>query len=640
MKWTCDEKGVFSLHCGEILLFRGYAQAYHVDKRRIDTRFSSFLGKEETSEGMILTYQADNGLVLRETLTVSDGVPAAKCALSDADGSEVETRRLIPVIANGNGDDCLPLWNHLFTKMLLFPYDNDTWNRYEAVPLRVGRTSYDLTVFLNEETREGLLVAAIDYDSWKNALVISHNATRHLNCVSGIADEQTRDVCPHGTLIGKSVESSRFIFLYGPDYRDLLERFGRLLYEDRKPLQWTEGVPFGFNAFAGLARKMSNEVFERTAKFLREELLPRGFQNNGYVYTNLDGGWQRLESGERQRIKDEMHANGQKAGLYDGPFVFHPRMEGSFDAEIPGCPGHTFSEMMLRDEQGELLPSVDGLYALDVTHPLWREYTKQKVESYAREGYDYWKIDFLSHGAMEGVHYDKSVRTGRQAIAKAYAWLEELISPERYGRPLFLSISLAPLFPYGHGHGRRACCDTFGTYDFIEYELNSQTYGWWINRTLYDCNDPDHIVLLNSFNVKRDSTEGEARARYTTGAISGALMLLSDDYDRPEARERALRFATNAEINDIARSRIAFRPVDNNAGSASHAYTAKINGEQYMAVFTWKPYAEHVEVCPEHADIPRGVYRDLWTGKTFDCTEGSICWDTDGCDALLLKLEK
>ena len=89
MKWTCDEKGVFSLHCGEILLFRGYAQAYHVDKRRIDTRFSSFLGKEETSEGMILTYQADNGLVLRETLTVSDGVPAAKCALSDADGSEV-----------------------------------------------------------------------------------------------------------------------------------------------------------------------------------------------------------------------------------------------------------------------------------------------------------------------------------------------------------------------------------------------------------------------------------------------------------------------------------------------------------------------------------------------------------------------
>ena len=36
MKWTCGEKGDFALYCGDILLFRGYAQAYHVDKRKID----------------------------------------------------------------------------------------------------------------------------------------------------------------------------------------------------------------------------------------------------------------------------------------------------------------------------------------------------------------------------------------------------------------------------------------------------------------------------------------------------------------------------------------------------------------------------------------------------------------------------
>ncbi len=640
MNWLFGENGSFSLYHGETLLFRGSAQAEHVDGRRIDTRTARFLGKKDADGETVLTYASENGLVLTETLTLTDGVPGVKCALSAADGSPVETRRLIPLVANGNDGEALRLWSDLFAKMLLIPYDNDTWNRYEAVPLRVGRTSYDVTVILNEETREGLLFAAIDYDDWKNALVIDHTATRHLKCISGIADEQTRDVCPHGTLVGPCVESSRFIILYGPDYRALLERFGQMLYAHRKPLQWTEGVPFGFNAFAGLARKMSNEVFERTAKFMREELLPRGFQNNGFVYTNLDGGWQRLDGGERRRIKDEMHACGQKAGLYDGPFTFHPRMEGSFDAEIPGCPGHTFNEMMLRDERGELLPPVDGLYALDVTHPLWRAYTKQKVESYAREGYDYWKIDFLSHGAMEGVHYDPSVRTGRQAIAQGYAWLEELISPEHYGRPLFLSISLAPLFPYGHGHGRRACCDTFGTDEYIEYELNAQTFGWWINRSLYDCNDPDHLVLLNSFNIRRDSTEGEARARYTTGVISGALMLLSDDYDRPEARERALCFATNREANDIARSRVAFRPAESGGVSAAHVYTARIGDEQYAAVFSWKPYAERITLSPDRAGIPCGKYRDIWTGRVFDCGAGPILWDTEGCDALLLKLEK
>lgn len=77
-----------------------------------------------------------------------------------------------------------------------------------------------------------------------------------------------------------------------------------------------------------------------------------------------------------------------------------------------------------------------------------------------------------------------------------------------------------------------------------------------------------------------------------------------------------------------------------NGFSASHAYTATIDGDQYVAVFAWFPFKETFTVCPERAGIERGVYRDLWTGKTFDCTEGSIVWEADGCDALLLKLVK
>ncbi len=640
MFWKCDEKGVFALYEKEQLLFFGYAQAKTADGRAIDTRTARYLGKEEENGALLLRYEAENGLVLTEKLSqIENGIPCAQCTLSDRSGAEIETNRLVPLIANGNDDACPTCWSSLFSKMLLVPYDNDQWNRYEAVPLRVGRRSYELTELLNEESGEGLLFGAIDYDRWKNAIVCSHASTRHLLCISGVADEGTKDVCPHGTILGVSVSSARFVFFFGSDWRRVLEDYGRLIEKLHPPVRWEEGVPFGFNTFAGLARKMSNEVFERTADFMIDTLLPRSFQNNGVVYLNLDGGWQMLPEDERVRIREKIKAKGQKVGLYDGTFVFRPRRDTGFETEIPGCPGHTFAEIMLRDPWGELLEPVDGLYAMDVTHPLWREYTRRKFEDYKEWGYDYLKIDFLSHGAMEGVHFDKSIRTGRQAINKAYEFLRELISPENMGKPFFLSLSIAPLFPCGFGHARRFCCDAFGTNEYIEYVLNTQTYGWWENRTLYDFNDPDHIVLLKSFNIPRDTREGEARARYTTAVISGAMMLLSDDFDRPEAVERALKFACNEEVNAIARSRVAFRPSAPNGASSAHVYTAEIGGETYAAVFGWKLCPEEIVFSPEKAGLPRGTYRDLWSGKRFDLSNEDLNWRLDSCDAMLLKFE-
>ncbi len=647
MIWKVLEPGMFgnmfALMEGDDIIFRGYAEAYHMDGRMIETRYSELKDCREENGCTVLTYTNGTGLVLTEYLYYMDGQPVAKCTLSDESGAEVESNKLVPLIANANiRDDSIPMWRDLlFGKQLLIPFDNDNWFRYEAVPLRPGRTSYDFTVYFDEYTREGILLGALDFDTWKNGIVNSHTDTRTLRCVSGIADLGSHDVCPHGSLIGKSVESARFLVLHGNDYRDLLEYYGDVISGERAPLTWDEGVPFGFNAFAGLARKMSNETFEKVYDFLSKELEPKGFKNDaGLIYHNLDGGWQRLDENERLALKDRIHEDGNKAGIYDGPFGCRPFGPKGFDSELPGFPGHTYNEVLLRDEMGRPLPPVDGLYAMDVTHPLWFEYTRRKFENFKKWGYDYLKIDFLTHGCMEGVRYDKSIRTGRQAITQAYKFIADLIDEKNFGRPFFLSISISPLFPYGFCHARRFCCDSFGTNDYIEYVLNTQTYAWWENKRLYAFNDPDHIVLHQSFNVQRVIEEGEARARYTTGAISGAMMLLSDDYTLPEAQERALKFATNPEVNKVVRSREAFRPVEFNGVSASPAYTAKIDGEQYVAVFSWFPFKKTIEVCPVRAGIERGVYRDLWTGKTFDCTEGKIVWEAEKCDALLLKLEK
>ena len=172
----------------------------------------------------------------------------------------------------------------------------------------------------------------------------------------------------------------------------------------------------------------------------------------------------------------------------------------------------------------------------------------------------------------------------------------------------------------------------------MEYELNSHTYGWWLNYTYIYYNDPDHIVLLKSFGMEKDNTEGEARARYTTAVIGGTVMMLSDDYERPEARERAKKLACNRDVNRIAASQTAFLPVESAGSSASEAYSAVINGKACVALFHWTPRKETVILDAARAGLKKDAeYTDLWSGRTFKCENGLLCWEIEGCDALLLQ---
>ena len=640
LNWKADENesGIFGLYSGERPILISSAYAKDSLGRRIDTRTAALTGKEQREDFLKLVYTAENGLVLTELLKTEGGIPTAQCILSSADGSEVETNALTPLSMRAKGEESPYLWRDLGSKILLVPYDNDMWMRYEAVSLRAGRKSSDVTVLFSEDTREGLLFGAMDFDVWKNALACPGTDARILEarCGADASDESTHDVFPHGTVKGASVSSSRFMILYGDDYRSLLEAYADALNEERKPRTWNQGVPFGFNSYAGLAWKLNADNFRASGDFLFEKLLPAGFENNGTNYVNLDGGWQRIPEQDRLAMKDDFHARGQKAGIYDAPFACFAKDP---DTPLPWLPEHTYRELLLCGPDGQPLPRVDGSIPYDVTLPLWREWTRIKADRFIEWGYDYLKIDFLSHAGMEGIHADPYVRTGRQALTQGYRYLESLYSEERNRRPFFLSLSIAPLFPYGYGNARRFSCDAFGLSEDIEYVLNAQTCSWWTNQKLYQYNDPDHIVLLRSFCMPKDSSENEAKARYTSAVIAGSVMLLADDYTRPEAMERTLRIAGRTEINRIAASGTAFRPVDSAGGSASHAYTAMICGKTYTALFAWNSRPEDISVSCQRAGIPEGTYRDLWTGKKTVTENGMLTWHFQGTDAALFVKE-
>lgn len=638
MKWLYNEEGIFKLICDDKEVLSAYAKASHADGRTIDTRTAVLVKKTISADEneQFFFFEDGNGLCLTEKLAVSGtGVPVVSCSLSQKDGQEVETNCLIPLITQGLSEKSPGIWKSIWSKMLLVPYDNTMWLRYEAQPLRAGRKSYDFTVLFQEDSREGILIGAADFNVWKNAIICSGTEAKSLLVRSGIADTGTHDTLAHGIVSGKTVDSSRFYILYGSDYRRLLEQYGDLIAAEENHLTWSEGVPFGFNSWAGLAFRLNADNFQKTGKFLRDTLQPAGFENRGTAYMNLDAGWNVIPEEVLISMVKELHENGQKAGIYDAPFAFFGKDPGQ---EIPGAPGHRFEEILLKTPDGKLLEKVDGAIPFDVTHPIWKKQMEWKLARFVKWDFDYVKLDFMTHGGMEGCHYDSSVRTGRQAVTMGYEFISGYLSKDRIGKPFFISLSIAPLFPCGYSHARRFSCDAFGTDEDVEYVLNAQTYAWWQSGRLYQFNDPDHICLLKGAFTERDSLEGEARARYTSAVIAGTVMLLSDDYERQEARRRAKLLTGNREINEAAASMISFCPVEAEGASASSAFTAVIGGKQYVALFHWKKNRETVQVDCSRAGIRQGAcYKELWSGSKMQDENGMIVWQAEGCDAILLK---
>ena len=629
MKWQAEEKGMFTLYAGEHPVLTASAAAV-ADGEELDSRRALASHEEKTENVLRLVYEFEGGLCLEERLRCGAECAEAQCAVFRKNGEKVTTNSLTPLVARGKGDEPY-LWRDLRSKMLLVPYDNDMWMRYEEIALRAGARSYDVTVLFHDSLKEALLIGAMDFDVWKNALACPGTDARILEarCGAGASGEGSHDREVHGSVSDVCVASSRFMVLFGEDWRKLLEQYAQVLSSERAPRRSEFTVPFGFNSYAGLGRECNKETFRGSGDFIHDRLMPRGFQNQGQTFINLDGGWQFLVGVEESlRIKDDLHARGQKAGAYDAPFACFQR---DLTQELPLLPGHTYEEILLRDHAGRLLPRVDGSLPYDVTHPVWKAWTEKKMQQLLDWGFDYLKIDFLSHGGMEGKHWDPKITTGRQALHLGYELIDSLLDEKRIGRPFFLSLSIAPLFPYGYGNSRRFSCDAFGLTEDIEYVLNAQYYSWWTGGTLYQYNDPDHIVLMRSFCMLRDSLEGEARARYTTGVVCGPMLLLSDDYRREEVRARTEKIAGNEEINALARRALSFRPI------AKNLYAASEGDAHYLAVFSIREGAETLRIPLKQEGLREGTWRDLWSGKQYAAEDGCLQLSFEGTDAALLQ---
>lgn len=528
------------------------------------------------------------------------------------EGSGLSVNWIGPVVVDVTGGVDLGVAND--NRALCVPFDNDHFVRYDAKSINTSGVSYEVAAFYDNATRNGLVVGSVEHDVWKTGIFFSgsNNKLNQMNVYGGQASPY--DTMPHGSVTGSLVSSPTMFVGFGEDWRQTMERFAAANLHFAPKLSWTNGVPFGWNSWGVLQQSVNYTDVIAASDFFHTNLQPQGFSNGGTVYINLDSFWDNLSDSQLQQFVDHCHSNGQKAGIYWTPFVFWGTASQGSNWTMTAT-SYTWSQAYLRTSDGSVQVN-DGGIAIDPTHPGFQQMANYYINYFTNHGFDFIKLDFLSHGALEGIHYNTNITTGIQAYNFGMSNLLRQIN----GR-MFVSESIAPLFPYRYAHSRRIACDAqTSQIGNTEYTMNSVSYGWWLDN-LYQFNDPDVMVFGNG------TDSNEQQSRLISGAVTG-LMLDGDDLTTTGGQQGAQACLTNAAINAVARAGQTFTPVEGNTGSsAANLFSRQDSANSWLiAVFNYTSSSASQTINLSRAGLPSGTYAavNLWDGTTVFVTNSFI----------------
>ncbi len=588
------------------------------------TNYTSWAWSTVSSNQVVVTATGNGHPTMKQFFTL-DQTDSFLVRL-EMDGSALSANWMGPVVVDSTGG--VDLGSYGDDRALFVPFDNDHFITYNSMPINSSSTSYEAGAFYDNVSRNGLVVGSVTHDSWKSGVYWSgsNNRLNQMNVFGGsVSAAVTWDVMPHGSLSGNSISSPTVFVGFGPDWRVTMQSFADENTLFAPKLAWTNGVPFGWNSWGVLQTGINYTEATNASAFIRQNLQSNAFNNNGLIYVNLDSYWDNMSAAQLQAFVNYCHANGQKAGIYWTPFVWWGSSANAASSYVEGS-SYTYSQALLHNATGGFETN-DGALAMDLTHPATLTRINHYIGEFTNWGFDYIKLDFLSHGALEGVHYNTNVTTGIQAFNQGMQY----VFNQLHGT-MFISESIAPIFPSQYAHSRRIACDAGDSYiQNTAYTLNSVSYGWWIDR-LYSFNDPDLMVFLGP-------TTNENQSRLISAAITG-LFLDGDSFTNAASQAAAQTTLTNLAINSVARSGQTFLPVESNTGTnASTVFVQQQGATWFLAAFNYGAASLSTNIDLTRCGIS-GVAAavDLWNGSVLPVTPTNLALSLNAKQARLLKL--
>jgi len=380
-----------------------------------------------------------------------------------------------------------------------------------------------------------------------------------------------------------------------------------------------------------------------------DALKASGLQEHGFVYINLDSGWQGSFDANGRPIPntstfpdikamvDHIHANGQKAGIYWIPGIEQPAVDGNYP--ILGTPYHTQDIVVQPLAKGNAFagnPPSPYHDKIDFSKPGAQEYIDSVVALFSSWGVDFIKLDAVTPGSYSN---DLSIdnRADIEAYSKAIA---------KTGRPIWLTVSWQLSQDYAsvwqqHSNARRIdddveCegrCTTLTNwprivlreYDDVSWQHEtSPSLGW---------NDMDTLDVGDG--VLDGLSDPEKQTAVTIWAMANSPLYLGGDLTKLDS------FAKNAFTNDelIAVDQ-AGRPAVQVTGGAQPVWMSKqADGSVYVALYNLNGLPGKVTVRWSDLGFRNATtVRDVWNRINLGSSPGQFTTTILGHGARLLKV--
>jgi alpha-galactosidase len=356
---------------------------------------------------------------------------------------------------------------------------------------------------------------------------------------SGMPESLQLQVPPQSGLV-----SDPIMLLYGEDGTTTLRR-GLKAAGHAAGARLFPGVPRGWSSWYHLGLAVTEADIARHAAFLSKKMpaLVRSSADGYHAVIQLDDGWMPRWQRWGDWIANEFFASGLsalakgvrrhrlEAGIWLAPF--HVAADSQLAATHP--------DWLLTASDGTPLvdPRLSRAYdILDATHPAAQQFLEDLFLGLRRDGFSYFKLDFLYGAAYEGGRHDPEV-TGTQALRQGLKLIADTINPPDKPESAFILACGAPLMPVvGLVHGARTGGDVgfpqmhdgkagpphIG-FPLILSMARNQAVRLFLDRALFAV-DVDVVMA-----AAPQLTSDEARVMITIAALSGGVFMLSDDLE-------------------------------------------------------------------------------------------------------------